>query len=154
MRYLPEWLFNPFMQIYLTNVVWTCHIFEYNFGKKHKFTKYLKRSCRWTSDEQFSFKYFRSSTHSCLEIYLTNVVWTCHTFEDNFGRSINSQNIWRRVVDGLQMNTSTSNIFWILLLLKRYKQNRSSPLRDVDFVFYKNRYFLQPEFNQIFRYFV
>ena len=24
-------------------------------------------------------------THSCLEIYLTSVVWTCHTFENNFG---------------------------------------------------------------------
>ena len=26
-----------------------------------------------------------SFTHSCLEIYLTVVVWTCHNFENNFG---------------------------------------------------------------------
>ena len=24
-------------------------------------------------------------THAYLEIYLTSVVWTCHTFENNFG---------------------------------------------------------------------
>ena len=24
-------------------------------------------------------------THSCLEIHLTGVVWTCHSFENNFG---------------------------------------------------------------------
>ena len=43
-----------------TSVIWTCHIFENNFGTKHKFTKYLKESCRQHFDEHFSFKYFRN----------------------------------------------------------------------------------------------
>ena len=47
---------------FLMSVIWTCHIFEYNFGMKHEFTNYLKESCRWTSDEQFSFKYFLNIT--------------------------------------------------------------------------------------------
>ena len=29
-----------------------------NFGMKHGFAKYLKKICRWSSDEHFSFKYF------------------------------------------------------------------------------------------------
>ena len=46
------------LKIYLTSVVWTFHTFEDNFEMKHKFAKYLKESCRLSSDEQFSFKYF------------------------------------------------------------------------------------------------
>ena len=53
---------NPFMpEDYLTAnllVVWTCQTFENNFGMKYKFAKYLKETCRYKSDEQFSYKYF------------------------------------------------------------------------------------------------
>ena len=44
--------------VYSTCVVWTFQTFENNFGMQHKFTKYLKESCRQCCDEQFSFKYF------------------------------------------------------------------------------------------------
>ena len=46
------------LEISLTCVVWTCHIFENNFGMKHKFLKYLKEICILSIDEQFSFNYF------------------------------------------------------------------------------------------------
>ena len=81
---LHEFLINPFMpgvshqvpsgpltileithsclEINLTSVVWTCHTFENIFGIKHKFTKYFKESCRWSSNKQFSFKYFLNIT--------------------------------------------------------------------------------------------
>ena len=46
------------MDINFTCVIWTCHTFKNNFGIKHKLAKYLKESCRQSSDEQFSLKYF------------------------------------------------------------------------------------------------
>ena len=33
-------------------------------------------------------------THSCLDIYLMNVVWTCHTFENIFGMKHQFANYW------------------------------------------------------------
>ena len=48
------------LKIFLMSVVWTCHTFENNFGMKHEFTNYLKESCRWSSEEQFFFKYFQN----------------------------------------------------------------------------------------------
>ena len=39
-------------------VVWTCQTFENNFGMKYKFAKSLKETCRYKSNEQFSFKKF------------------------------------------------------------------------------------------------
>ena len=44
--------------------------------------------------------------------------------------SIDSQNIWRGVVDKVLMNNSPSNIFWIFHLLKRYHQNCQAVLAD------------------------
>ena len=32
--------------MYLTNVIWTCHIFDNNFAIMHIFAKSLKGSCR------------------------------------------------------------------------------------------------------------
>ena len=52
------WLTHSCLVIYLTKIVWTSHTFENDFGMKHEFVKYLKESCRWSSDEHFSFKYF------------------------------------------------------------------------------------------------
>ena len=46
------------LEIYLPSVVWTCYTFENNFEIKRLFTNYLKESCRRSSDERFSFKYF------------------------------------------------------------------------------------------------
>ena len=59
LRFILYWCLNPFTswEIYLTSVVWTCHTFENNFRIKHKFAKYLKESCRLSSDEQIFFKY-------------------------------------------------------------------------------------------------
>ena len=42
----------------MTSVVWTRHTFDNNLEMKHKFTIYLKKSCRYSFDEQFSLKYF------------------------------------------------------------------------------------------------
>ena len=44
--------FNPFM------LVWIWYIFEINFEIWHKFAKYLMESCRQSSEEHLSFKYF------------------------------------------------------------------------------------------------
>ena len=46
------------LEIYLTSVVWTCHTFENNFGTNPKFPNYFKESCRYSSNEQLSFRYF------------------------------------------------------------------------------------------------
>ena len=46
-------------EIYLARVVWTYHTFKNIFRIKHKFAKYLKESCRLSSDEQLSLKYFQ-----------------------------------------------------------------------------------------------
>ena len=51
-------LSHSFLEIYWMSVVCTCHTFENNFGMKHNFTKLLKESCRKSSDEELSFKYF------------------------------------------------------------------------------------------------
>ena len=48
------------LEIYLTNVVWTCHTFKNNFGMEHEFAKYSEESCIKSSEEQFSFKYLRN----------------------------------------------------------------------------------------------
>ena len=47
-----------FLEVYFTSVVWTCHTFEDNFVQNEAFANYLKESCRWSSDEQLSLKYF------------------------------------------------------------------------------------------------
>ena len=95
-------LTHLYLEIFLKNVVWTCQTFENNFGMKHKFAKYFKESCRQNSDELFLFKYFLNIAfvreissklsdgfscymHEWQKIYLTNVVWTFQTFENNFG---------------------------------------------------------------------
>ena len=39
-------------------VVWISDTFDYTFGIKHNFTKYLKESCSDVPDEYFSSKYF------------------------------------------------------------------------------------------------
>ena len=39
-------------------VVWIYDSFDYNFGIKKYFSKYLKENCCYCSDEYFSFKYF------------------------------------------------------------------------------------------------
>ena len=46
------------LKISSIGVVWTYDTFKDNFVTKLKFPKYLKKSCRLSSDEQFSFKYF------------------------------------------------------------------------------------------------
>ena len=54
----------------------------------------------------------RPLTHSCLEINLTGAVWTCQSFENNFGiNHIFFKNIWRRVVNWFLMNNSSFNIY-------------------------------------------
>ena len=40
------------------SVVWIRQTFENNFRMKHKIAKYLKESCKSSSEEQFSFGYF------------------------------------------------------------------------------------------------
>ena len=48
---------NPFMPGDIcTIVVWTCDIFEDNFGIWHKFTKYFKESCLFNSVTHFFLK--------------------------------------------------------------------------------------------------
>ena len=39
-------LTHPWLDVYLTSVVWTYQTFENNFGMKHKFAKYFKKNCR------------------------------------------------------------------------------------------------------------
>ena len=51
-------LTHSYLEIYLTNVIWTCHSSYIYFGINNKFAKYLKESYRKRSDEQSSFKYF------------------------------------------------------------------------------------------------
>ena len=50
-----------------------------------------------TTKEKVNKKGF--STHSCLEINSTNVVWTDHTFEYTFGMKQKFQKYLKRVVD-------------------------------------------------------
>ena len=53
-----------YLQIFFkTSVVWTCQTFKNNFEIKHKFGKYLMEHCDYSSDEQFSFKYFLNITY-------------------------------------------------------------------------------------------
>ena len=60
------------------------------------------------------------STLSCLKIFMTRLVWTLVTImKITLELIMNSQNIWWRVVRWI----SFSNIFWKLLLWKRYHQN-------------------------------
>ena len=58
-------------------------------------------------------------THSCLEIYLTSVVWTRHTFENNFGMKHQFAKYLKESCRVL-MNNSLSNIFEILCFFERY----------------------------------
>ena len=60
-------------------------------------------------------------THSCLDIFLTSVVWTYDIFESNFEINHNFDkyltNIWELWVE-IKLSIS-SNVFWKLLLLAR-----------------------------------
>ena len=46
------------MDLKLKSVVWTRHTLENNNGMKSKFAEYLEKSCRYSSNEEFSFIYF------------------------------------------------------------------------------------------------
>ena len=54
----PLLLTHSCLEIYFSSVFWTYQTFGNNFGMKHEFAKYLKKSCRYSSNEQFSFKDF------------------------------------------------------------------------------------------------
>ena len=62
-------------------------------------------------------------SHSCLEIYLTSVVWTYHTFENNFRMEHEITKCLRESCRWSSDEQFSSKIFWILLLLERYRQN-------------------------------
>ena len=58
---MPHLLFgltHSCLEIYLISVVWTGNTFENNIGMKLILAKYLKESCRQSSDEQLSLKCF------------------------------------------------------------------------------------------------
>ena len=63
------------------------------------------------------------STHSCLEIYLTSVVWTCHTFENNFGMKHKFAKYYLEENCRCPMNTYPWNIFHMVLLLEIFHEN-------------------------------
>ena len=84
----------------LRSIVCFFHAFENNFGIKQKFTKYVKESCCFASDQHFSIirkttkstvcSFARSEHWLQFEPYtirdpLKSIVCYCHAFENNFG---------------------------------------------------------------------
>ena len=60
-------------------------------------------------------------THSCRQIYLTSDVWTCHTFENNFGMKHKFAKYFKRCK--FLMKFFISKIFQKLLLLEKYHKD-------------------------------
>ena len=94
-------LTHSYLEIYLGNVVWTCHNFGNIFEIKDRFIKYLMKNCRYKGDEQVSFKYILNIAFvreisakqsgglaaigmNGLKISLTSVIWTFDIFRNNF----------------------------------------------------------------------
>ena len=49
---------NPFIVLDVFRNVWTYDAFINNVETRHIFKKYLKESCRLSTDQHFSLKYF------------------------------------------------------------------------------------------------
>ena len=47
----------------LTSLVWTYDTWNSNFGIKHKFKKYLKESCWFSSDQHFLLNFLSKNAH-------------------------------------------------------------------------------------------